>query len=180
MARVKGGTSARAGRKKILKQAEGYFGSKHRLFKTAKEQLLHSWVYSYRDRKNRKRDFRKLWIVRINAACRENDISYSKFINGLNKAEIKVNRKMLSEIAINDPNNFKELVVISKNALDGKAYTPKVVKEVKPTNIAEEKKTAVKEVAVKKEVLKKAVEKKPTVKKTTTKKATTKKTTIKK
>jgi len=183
MARVKGGTTARASRKKILKQAEGYFGSKHRLFKTAKEQLMHSWKYAYRDRKNRKRDFRKLWIVRINAACRENDISYSKFINGLNKAEIMINRKMLSEIAIDNPEYFKELVIISKDALDGKVYTPKVVKkattkkeEVKEETVEKEstKKTAVKKSTTNKPVVKKVV------KKAITNKPVTKKTTVKK
>ncbi len=103
MARVKGGIVARKRRKKILKEASGYFGSKHRLWKTAKEQLLHSGVYAYRDRRQKKRDFRKLWITRINAACRENEISYSKFIDGLNKAGLTVNRKMLSELAIDNP-----------------------------------------------------------------------------
>ena len=101
MARVKNGAVTKARRKKVLKQAKGYFGSKHRLFKTAKEQVMHSYVYAYRDRKQNKRNFRKLWIVRINAACRENEISYSKFINGLSKAGVAINRKMLSEIAIN-------------------------------------------------------------------------------
>ena len=116
MARVKGGTVTRARRKKILKQAEGYFGSKHLLFKTAKEQVLRSLRYSYIDRKNLKSDYRKLWIKRINAACRLNDISYSRFINGLNKAGVKINRKMLSELAINDPKAFSDLVKVSKEA----------------------------------------------------------------
>jgi len=125
--RVKGGTIHRARRKKALKQAKGYFGSKHRLYKTAKEQVMHSGAYAYRDRKQRKRDFRKLWITRINAACRLNEISYSKFINGLNKAGIEVNRKMLAEIAIDDEKAFAELVKASKAALDGKKYeAPKV------------------------------------------------------
>ena len=110
MARVKGGTIARARRKKVLKEAKGYFGSKHRLYKTAHEQLMHSGEYAFRDRRQNKRNFRKLWIARINAACRENEISYSKFINGLNKAGIEINRKMLSEIAINDSKAFAELV----------------------------------------------------------------------
>jgi len=88
MTRVKGGTISRARHKKALKQAKGYFGSKHRLYKTAKEQVRHSMMYAYRDRRQRKRDFRKLWITRINAACRQNDISYSKFINGLSKAGV--------------------------------------------------------------------------------------------
>ena len=135
MTRVKGGTIARARRKKVLKAAKGYFGSKHRLYKSAKEQLMHSSVYAYRDRRQKKREFRKLWITRINAACRMNDISYSKFIDGLNKAGIEVNRKMLSEIAINDMDAFKELVEVAKT---GK------VKEVKVTK-AETKKEEKKE-----------------------------------
>ena len=130
--RVKGGTIHRARRKKALKQAKGYFGSKHRLYKTAKEQVMHSGAYAYRDRKQRKRDFRKLWITRINAACRLNDISYSKFIDGLNKAGIEINRKMLAEIAIDDEKAFAELVKAAKAALEGKTYTPKAPKaEVK-------------------------------------------------
>ena len=95
MARVKGGTIARARRKKVLKEAKGYFGSKHRLYKTANEQLMHSGEYAFRDRRQNKRNFRKLWIARINAACREFEISYSKFINGLNKAGVIINRKLL-------------------------------------------------------------------------------------
>ena len=139
--RVKGGTIHRARRKKALKQAKGYFGSKHRLYKTAKEQVMHSGAYAYRDRKNRKRDFRKLWITRINAACRLNEISYSKFIDGLNKANIEVNRKMLSEIAIDDPKAFAELVKVAKAALEGKEYAPKAVKvESKKESKKEEKK----------------------------------------
>ena len=117
MARVKGGTVTRARRKKILKAAEGYFGSKHLLFKTAKEQVCHSLRYAYNSRRLVKRDYRKLWIRRINAACRVNDISYSKFMSGLKKSEIVINRKMLSEIAINDPKAFAGLVVTAKKAL---------------------------------------------------------------
>ena len=124
MTRVKSGVETKRRHKKILKEASGYFGSKHRLFKSAKEQLMHSSVYAYRDRRKKKREFRKLWITRINAACRMNDISYSKFIDGLNKAGITINRKMLAEIAINDMDAFKELVEVSKT---GK------VKEVKST-----------------------------------------------
>ena len=120
MARVKNGAVTKARHKKVLKEAKGYFGSKHRLYKTAKEQLMHSGQYAYRDRKQRKRDFRKLWITRINAACRLNDISYSRFIEGLTKAGVEVNRKMLSEIAINDPKAFTELVEISKKGKEGK------------------------------------------------------------
>jgi len=114
MARVKNGATTKARHKKVLKQAKGYFGSKHRLYKTAKEQLMHSGQYAFRDRKQKKRDFRKLWITRINAACRLNDISYSRFINGLTKAGVEINRKMLSEIAINDEKAFTELVNIAK------------------------------------------------------------------
>ena len=116
MARVKGGTVTRARRKRILKRAKGYFGSKHLLFKTAKEQVMHSLRYAYIDRRNIKRDFRRLWIRRINAACRMNDISYSRFMHGLKLANINVNRKMLSELAIHDPKAFTELVVTAKNA----------------------------------------------------------------
>lgn len=135
MARVKNGTIHRARRKKILKLAKGYFGSKHRLYRTAKEQVMHSLSYAYRDRKQKKRDFRKLWITRINAACRMNNISYSKFINGLNKAGITINRKMLSEIAIDNAEHFAALVVLANDALAGKT-TKKVetkAKEVKET-----------------------------------------------
>ncbi len=120
MARVKNGAVTKARHKKVLKQAKGYFGSKHRLYKSAKEQLMHSGQYAFRDRKQRKREFRKLWITRINAACRENNISYSRFIEGLTKAGVEINRKMLSEIAIQDPNMFKELVEISKKGKEGK------------------------------------------------------------
>ena len=120
MARVKNGAVTKARHKKVLKQAKGYFGSKHRLYKTAKEQLMHSGQYAYRDRKQKKRDFRKLWITRINAACRENGISYSRFIEGLTKAGVEVNRKMLAEIAINDPKMFAEFVKVSKDGKEGK------------------------------------------------------------
>ena len=127
MARVKNGAVTKARHKKVLKEAKGYFGSKHRLYKTAKEQLMHSGQYAFRDRKQKKRDFRKLWITRINAACRQNDISYSRFIEGLTKAGVEINRKMLSEIAINDSKAFTELV---KTAKDGKAGKIKAATEV--------------------------------------------------
>ena len=117
MARVKGGTVTRARRKKILKMAEGYFGSKHLLFKTAKEQVCHSLRYAYDSRRLIKRDFRKLWIKRINAACRVNGISYSRVMDGLKKSNIAINRKMLSEIAIADPKAFGQLVETAKKAL---------------------------------------------------------------
>jgi len=139
MTRVKGGTVARARRKKVLKQAKGYFGSKHRLWKTAQEQLRHSLVYAFRDRRQNKRNFRKLWITRINAACRMNDISYSKFINGLSKSGLAINRKMLSEIAISNPEEFTNLVNIAKDSLNGKEYAPKEVKVAKKETAKEEK-----------------------------------------
>ena len=144
MARVKGGTIHRARRKKVMDRAKGYFGSKHRLYKSAKEQVMHSGKYAYRDRRQKKRDFRKLWITRINAACRMNDISYSKFINGLNKAGVTINRKMLAEIAIDNAETFTSLVNIAKDALEGK-----VSKEVKETakkeTVKKETKNEVKE-----------------------------------
>lgn len=145
MARVKNGAVTKARHKKVLKQAKGYFGSKHRLYKTAKEQLMHSGQYAFRDRKQKKRDFRKLWITRINAACRENEISYSRFINGLTKAGVVVNRKMLAEIAIDSPKAFSDLVVIAKDALDGKMPKEEKAKEVKKTVKKETKTEAKKE-----------------------------------
>ena len=163
MARVKNGAVTKARHKKVLKQAKGYFGSKHRLYKSAKEQLMHSGQYAFRDRKQKKREFRKLWITRINAACRENGISYSRFIEGLNKAGVEVNRKMLSEIAINDPKAFTELVEVAKKGKEGKIKAS----EVKSTN----------EVTVKSSSTKEEV--KTTEKKTTTKKETAKKETKK-
>ena len=120
MARVKNGAVTKARHKKVLKAAKGYFGSKHRLYKTAKEQLMHSGQYAFRDRKQKKRDFRKLWITRINAACRQNEISYSRFIEGLTKAGVEINRKMLSEIAFNDPKMFSELVKVARDGKAGK------------------------------------------------------------
>ena len=135
MTRVKNGVQTKRRHKKVLKEASGYFGSKHRLYKSAKEQLMHSSVYAYRDRRQKKREFRKLWITRINAACRMNDISYSKFINGLTKAGIEVNRKMLSEIAINDMDAFKELVNVAKSGEVKEAkVAKKETKEVKEEN----------------------------------------------
>ena len=164
MARVKNGAVTKARHKKVLKEAKGYFGSKHRLYKTAKEQLMHSGQYAFRDRKQKKRDFRKLWITRINAACRQNDISYSRFIEGLTKAGVEVNRKMLSEIAINDPKAFSELV---KTAKDGKAGKIKPATEVtgNEVTIGAAKKATAKKAEVKED---KKEEKKTTTKKTTT------------
>ena len=169
MTRVKGGSVSKTRRRKVLKAAKGYFGSKHRLYKTAQEQLFHSGNYAFRDRKQNKRNFRKLWITRINAACRENEISYSKFINGLAKANIVINRKMLSEMATNDIEAFNNLVTIAKNALEGKV----VVAEVKETEVkAETKKAPAKKTTTKKVAEKEVAPKKTTAKKTTTKKET--------
>ena len=140
MARVKGGTIHRARRKKVLDRAKGYFGSKHRLYKTAKEQVMHSGAYAYRDRRQKKRDFRKLWITRINAACRMNDISYSKFINGLNIAGVTINRKMLAEIAIDSPETFTNLVKIAKDALVNGPKEEKAAKAEKKETVKKETK----------------------------------------
>lgn len=142
MVRVKGSVQTRARRKKVLKKAEGYFGSKHRLYKTAHEQVMHSERYAYRDRKQRKREFRKLWITRINAACRLNDISYSRFIDGLNKAGVEINRKMLSELAIYEPEAFSDLVKIAKGekVAPKKAEPKKEEKKVEKKEVKEEKK----------------------------------------
>ena len=110
MARIKGAVKTRARRKKILKLAKGYRGAKSKLFKTANQAVMKSLSYAYRDRTAKKREFRQLWIARINAAARMNGISYSKFMNGLKKNNININRKMLSEIAISDPAAFTKLV----------------------------------------------------------------------
>ncbi|MBR4619087.1 MAG: 50S ribosomal protein L20 [Bacilli bacterium] len=169
MARVKNGAVTKARHKKVLKAAKGYFGSKHRLYKSAKEQLMHSGQYAFRDRKQKKRDFRKLWITRINAACRENEISYSRFINGLSKAGVEVNRKMLSEIAINDPKAFSELVSVAKKGLDGKVVASKVENTTEVTVKGASKKTAKKE---EKKVVKEEVKEEKKESKKETKKET--------
>ena len=198
MARVKNSVTTKARHKKVLKAAKGYFGSKHRLYKTAKEQLMHSGQYAFRDRRQKKRDFRKLWITRINAACRENEISYSRFIEGLNKRGVLVNRKMLSEIAIADPKAFSELVKEAKLGLEGKTIEAKkeakkeveVVKAAKKETVKEEKtekvekevkeekaEKPVKKPAAKKETAKAVKEEKPAAKKPAAKKTTAKKET---
>lgn len=118
MPRVKNGLTSRRRRKKILKLAKGYFGSKHTLYRTANAQVMKSLSYAYRDRKRRKRDFRKLWITRINAGARVNELSYSKLIYGLKLANIDINRKMLSEIAINEPKAFNSLCEKAKKAIE--------------------------------------------------------------
>ncbi|MFC3040073.1 50S ribosomal protein L20 [Virgibacillus xinjiangensis] len=117
MPRVKGGTVTRRRRKRVLKLAKGYYGSKRTLFKTAKQQVMKSGQYAYRDRRQKKRDFRKLWITRINAAARNHDISYSRLMHGLKVAGIDINRKMLSDLAINDEQAFGQLADKAKAAL---------------------------------------------------------------
>ena len=117
MARVKGALATRKRRNKVLKLAKGYWGGKSRLFKTAKEAVWKSGQYAYISRRLKKRDFRRLWITRISAACKLNDMNYSTFINGLKKADIALNRKMLSEIAINDPAAFTSLWEKAKAAV---------------------------------------------------------------
>ena len=117
MARIKGAMMTRKRRKKVLKLAKGYYGAKSRLFKTAKQAVMKSGNYAYIGRKQKKRSFRSLWITRISAACRMNGMNYSTFMNGLKKAQINLNRKMLSEIAINDPAAFTALVEKAKAAL---------------------------------------------------------------
>ena len=117
MARIKGATMTRKRRKKVLKLAKGYFGAKSRLFKTAKEAVMKSGQYAYIGRKQKKRNFRSLWITRISAGCKMNGINYSTFMNGLKKAGITLTRKMLYEIAISDPAAFTSLVEKAKAAL---------------------------------------------------------------
>ncbi|MDX6152037.1 50S ribosomal protein L20 [Marinococcus sp. PL1-022] len=117
MPRVKGGYVARRRRKRVLKLAKGYRGSKHRLFKTAQEQVMKSLQYAYRDRRQRKREFRKLWIARINAAARLNGLSYSRMMHGLKQGGIQMNRKMLADLAVNDEKAFAELAEKAKSNL---------------------------------------------------------------
>lgn len=118
MPRVKNGLTSRRRRKKVLKLAKGYFGSKHTLYRTANAQVMKSLSYAYRDRKRRKRDFRKLWITRINAGARLNELSYSKLMHGLRLANIEINRKMLSDIAVNEPQTFNLLCEKAKKAIE--------------------------------------------------------------
>ncbi|MFQ8952429.1 MAG: 50S ribosomal protein L20 [Oscillospiraceae bacterium] len=118
MARVKGALATRKRRKKTLKLAKGYFGAKSKLFKTAKEAVMKSGNYAYIGRRQKKRDFRRLWITRISAACKLNGINYSSFMNGLNKAGITINRKMLADLAVNDAAGFTTLVKAAVKALE--------------------------------------------------------------
>ncbi|MDQ0270067.1 50S ribosomal protein L20 [Cytobacillus purgationiresistens] len=117
MPRVKGGTVTRKRRKKVIKLAKGYYGSKHTLYKVANQQVMKSYNYAYRDRRQKKRDFRKLWVTRINAAARLNGLSYSRLMHGLKLAGIEVNRKMLAELAIADEKAFTELANAAKQSL---------------------------------------------------------------
>jgi len=115
--RVKTGVVRRRRHKKILKLAKGFYSGRRKHFRKAKEQIERSLVYAFRDRKQKKREFRKLWIIRINAACRLNDISYSRFMNGLKKAQIELDRKILADMAMNEPTTFSAVVVQAKAAL---------------------------------------------------------------
>lgn len=117
MPRVKSGVVRRQRRNRVLKLAKGYYGSKHRLYKVANQQVMKSFNYAYRDRRQKKRNFRKLWITRINAAARMNDISYSQLMHGLKVAGIDVNRKMLADLAINDASGFAQLADTAKKAI---------------------------------------------------------------
>jgi len=117
MARVKGGPTTRRRRKRVLKLAKGYYGAKHALFRTAKQQVMKSGQYAYRDRRQRKRDFRKLWITRINAAARLHDMSYSKLMHGLKQVGVDINRKMLADLAVNDEEAFAKLVERANEAV---------------------------------------------------------------
>ena len=117
MPRIKGGYTTRRRRKAVLKLAKGYVGSKHTIYRTANEAVMRAMQYAYRDRKQKKRDFRKLWIQRINAAAKENGLKYSLFICGLSRAGVEVNRKMLADLAVNDPKAFTEFVEIAKKGL---------------------------------------------------------------
>lgn len=118
MPRVKRGVTGRNRRKEVLKQTKGYYSSRGRHFRAANEQLLHSGVYAYRDRRAKKGEFRKLWIIRINAAARENGISYSRLIAGLRIAEVEVDRKILAELAVNEPQAFTALADVAKQSLE--------------------------------------------------------------
>jgi large subunit ribosomal protein L20 len=117
MARVKRSVHAKKKRREVLEQAKGYFGSRSRRYKVAKEQVMHSGRYAYNDRKDRKGNFRRLWITRIGAACRQNDSSYSRFMHGLSKAGVEVDRKILADMAVHDPAAFTNLVQAAKAAL---------------------------------------------------------------
>ncbi len=155
MPRVKGGTVARKRRKKILKLAKGYFGSKRTLYRTAHEQVMRSLAYAYRDRKQKKREFRKLWIQRINAAAKANQMKYSTLIHGLSLANVQVNRKMLADIAVFQPEDFTAYCAIAKDALANKVPTEKVSKI--PNKVVAPKVVVTEKVETKKVVVEKTV-----------------------
>jgi large subunit ribosomal protein L20 len=174
MPRVKGGTVARNRRKKILKLAKGYVGSRSLLYRTANEQVMKSLSYAYRDRKQRKREFRKLWIQRINAAAKQLNFKYSLLIHGLALANVQVNRKMLADIAVSHPEDFKAYVTIAQEAIKGNLPKPvKVkVKEVEEKAPKAEVIEPVEKVATKATTTKTTTTKKPAAAKTTTTKTT--------
>jgi large subunit ribosomal protein L20 len=128
MARATNSPASRKRRKKVLKYAKGYFGNKSKLFRYAKEAVQHAWQYAYRDRRKKKSDRRALWIVRLNAACRQAGISYSRFIEGMNAAGITLDRKVLSDLAVRDEVAFNGLVILAQDALKAKAAAPKKAK----------------------------------------------------
>ena len=157
MSRVKGSTPTRDRRKKVLKYASGYFGSKHLLYKTAHEQVMHSWKYAYIHRRQLKRNMRKLWIARINAAARMNGMSYSRLMNGLKTAGVVVNRKMLSEIAINNPEDFAKICETAKKGkVDKPAKAEEAPKAEKPAKTTKKAEETAEEKSVKKTSRKKA------------------------
>jgi large subunit ribosomal protein L20 len=118
MPRVKRSVAGRKRRREVLKRSKGYYSSRGKHFRAAREQLLHSGVYAYRDRRARKGEFRKLWIMRINAAARQNGLSYSRFISGLRTAEVEVDRKLLADIAVKDPDAFAALAEVARKSLE--------------------------------------------------------------
>ena len=187
MPRVKGGYTTRRRRKAVLKMAKGYYGSKHTIYRTAHEQVMRSLRYAYRDRKARKREFRKLWITRINAACQLNGIKYNQFINGLANADVIINRKMLADMAVNDAEGFAKLVEVAKNAKPKAKVAENVVvlttesKAAKAAKAAEAEaaKKPAKKAAAKKATTEEAVAEEKPAKKTAAKKTTTKKSTKK-
>ncbi len=117
MPRVKGGTVTRRRHKKVLKLAKGYFGRKSKIFRPANQAVMKSLSYAYRDRRNKKREFRRLWIARINAAARQNGLSYSRFISGLKKSGVEVNRKVLADLAVHDAEAFSQLATVAKDKI---------------------------------------------------------------
>lgn len=149
MARVKRAVNAHKKRRVILERAKGYRGQRSRLYRKAKEQLLHSFVYSYGDRKKKKGDFRRLWIQRINAASRANGLTYNRLIQGLKAAEVEVDRRMLAELAVSDANAFAALVQIAKDSLPADTSAPAVQAEAAPAPKAAKKAPAKKPAAKK-------------------------------